>query len=1608
MWEWTGCEVTVVNRALLDSLSQPSCPVTSAVTPRKASGMVRTDRVLQLAPFTFDVSMLEIVTSLTSGACVCIPDDISRAKGPAHCIREFDVTWAFLTPSLVKLMTPELVPTLRFLVLGGEPLGKADVETWAPHLQLANGYGPTECSVAATAYPKLSRSTDPSNIGFPLGALCWLVDPEDHRRLVPPGAPGELLVHGPIVARGYFRDREKTEAAFIDDAPWLPADRFGQSRRMYKTGDLARHNCDGSLHFIGRKDSQVKLRGLRIELGEVEHQVAIHELVHQAVVILPRHGPCMSQLTAVVALKESHQEGGFDDLELLDTTANCLCSPSLSQVTERASKHLPAYMVPSAWVLVKSIPLTVSGKLNRVAVTRWIAELDDATFNLITGADVAVPASTPTEHMMQRLVGEVLCKSNSQIHLGRSFIHNGGDSILGIRLVAKLREAGVDLSVKDVLENRSLSEWAERARPGAARETTKYPVSYDMVKFRSEVLPHLAVEEDDILEACPLGPMQKGIVLSQQRGAAGYDLRIVCEVTVPDGVVDIRRLKDAWHAVSNRHTSLRTIFTPSTSEDSPCDQIVLKHGRPDVVVIPCENMEDVFKAVRSREIEASKSQPRVNFIIFNVLGSICCMVIVDHALIDGLSAQLLFRDLGAAYAGSLDTTQERRFSQYIGYCQQLDKAESLEYWKSYLRDIAPCNFPILVDDGARINELKELKDDLDLDMRLQEFCRENNVTPASLMQCAWALTLRAYTGLEDVCFGYLSSGHDVPVAEIESTVGAYINMLVCRLKLERSSTFLQLVESVQCSFLSSLPHQHCALAEIQHEIRQREPLFNTVISLQSTPEEAVREGSGDGIITFRVIDEVDPTEYDISVNVSITRGAVRLSLRHYTSKINEANAINILETFKSAIGAIIQGCHTPLAEISLLSEHDIRQIHSWNVGEWDDVDSCIHTEFSKQAAARGDTVAIDAWDGRLSYSQLDAASTLLASHLSTRGVGPEVIVPMSFEKSVWVPVTQLAVLKAGGACVAMDPNHPHKRRLELLRRCGARVAAASPLHRTLFDDLVQETIIVDQALMNLLAADQTLPLTWVMAKPNNAAFVVFTSGSTGIPKGIVLEHHALVSSTNSHGPSLQFEPGNRILQFASYTFDVSIGETVSALVRGATLCIPGDDERIDDLTGVINRMEIDVLYLTPSVASLVHPSDVPRLKCLTLGGESVRPENIGTWAGNLRLVTAYGPAECSVWSTALSPASFGASPANIGYGLGARTWITEIGDSQRLCPIGRVGELLLEGPILARGYLKDAERTDSAFIVEPLWMTRARHGSMARRLYRTGDLVRYNSDGSIHFIGRQDSQIKLHGQRIELGDIEHHILNHENIANAVVVYPQIGPLHRRLVSVISFREPTGADLDMELKVINPSRNSGVAEGISKARVHLSDRVPGYMVPSTWLVLDVIPLSVNGKTDRSRVSRFVESLELIPEQEDQDQDVADVAAEPSSQGDEVLRAVVSTALGIPLKTVSMNDCFVGLGGDSITAMQVSMRCRMKGLSVSVKEVLLSKSLRQLANGAKEVQLSAEARAKPENGAFSMLSEAHLDLLEREAKQMGLLGLEDLEDGYPQKLQTICNL
>ncbi|KAI0569862.1 HC-toxin synthetase, partial [Pyrenophora tritici-repentis] len=439
-----------------------------------------------------------------------------------------------------------------------------------------------------------------------------------------------------------------------------------------------------------------------------------------------------------------------------------------------------------------------------------------------------------------------------------------------------------------------------------------------------------------------------------------------------------------------------------------------------------------------------------------------------------------------------------------------------------------------------------------------------------------------------------------------------------------------------------------------------------------------------------------------------------------------------------------------------LTDQCLEAIWRWNADVPPAVERCVHDLFAEQARARPDAPAICAWDGELTYGELDALSSKLAGHLVQLGVKREDMVPLCFEKSMWTVVAMLAVLKAGGAFVPLDPDHPASRHEDIFRQTGAQVVIASAQYSARWTSASHQVVTVSAGTLEQLSMLSNTG--GLLTKPENAAYVIFTSGSTGIPKGVVLEHRAVATSCLGHGRAFGITELSRVLQFASYTFDACIAEIITTLVYGGCVCVPSNSDRRDDLAKAINAMDVNWAFLTPSVARLLDPRLVPSLKIVAIGGEQSSSADWNRWPSSVQKIHVYGPTECCIFCTGYTSKQ-GFEPSTIGTSVASVSWVVDPENHDRLAPLGSIGELLVEGPILARGYLNDTEKTAVAFIDDPAWLLEGYEGHAGRRdrLYKTGDLVRYDADGKLVCLGRKDSQVKLRGQRVELGEVEHHL-----------------------------------------------------------------------------------------------------------------------------------------------------------------------------------------------------------------------------------------------------------
>jgi amino acid adenylation domain-containing protein/non-ribosomal peptide synthase protein (TIGR01720 family) len=663
--------------------------------------------------------------------------------------------------------------------------------------------------------------------------------------------------------------------------------------------------------------------------------------------------------------------------------------------------------------------------------------------------------------------------------------------------------------------------------------------------------------------------------------------------------------------------------------------------------------------------------------------------------------------------------------------------------------------------------------------------------------------------------------------------------------------------------------------------------------------------------------------------------------------------------FDKTMQLIISNPRTPVGNIHILSDTDKEQLWEWNGNVPSAVERCVHDLIYEQAKTQPNALAVHAWDGKLSYCELDKLSTNIAYHLVSLGIKVGEIVPLSFEKSLWTIVALLGVLKAGGAILMLDPKHPESRLRSIISRTGSRVMLSSLTHHHLCSRLVETAIAVGPS--TTLTQDNIERRALPSIEPTSAMYVVFTSGSTGVPKGVVVSHRAMATNISYQAAQLGFRSDSKVFDFTSYVFDIFMCDSTVTLATGGCICVPEESERINNLERAISSMEATLVLLTPTVARLIDPPNVPSLKTLILLGEASTLSETERWWPYVSVINAYGPSECSALSVVNSAAQNPTEATYIGKGAGIVTWVVDPADHNRLAAVGTVGELLLEGPLIGLGYLKDPELTAKFFVQAPKWLQEGAASHPGRRgiVYKTGDLVKYNADGSLVYLGRKDTQVKIRGQRVELGEVEHQVYEclpasyqAQQVIAEVVVPTGAGPSPLLAAFVATGQESTLDDGNLAL---------GILPFASEIEERLSDRLPIFMVPTLYFTLPRLPMTATGKTDRRMLRELVASLS-VQELTDLRGKFAGQKRMPSTNIERDLQSLWARVLNIDPATVGIDDSFFRLGGDSITAMQISSAARTLQLRISTSDILRKKTIARLASSARSLQSPISSRVR----------------------------------------------
>lgn len=836
-------------------------------------------------------------------------------------------------------------------------------------------------------------------------------------------------------------------------------------------------------------------------------------------------------------------------------------------------------------------------------------------------------------------------------------------------------------------------------------------------------------------------------------------------------------------------------------------------------------------------------------------------------------------------------------------------SSSIEFWQSALAggECAPYpSLPPFVDSPEADKEAEyQFLEPRDL---------TSEISTSTLVRAAWALITGSMTDSDDVVFG---------AASVRGNT-----IIPVRVRLNPDMKVRDYLKVAQQQATEALPHEQVGLDQIAKASSdcQKACMFQTVL-VQSQDHDSPK-GLG---------------KYGLTIHLQLDGGQMNAKASFDSRVIEPLIVFKLLRRLEFLIQQLNNASpYKALKDLDILPQLEMDQIREWNSGVPPVVEQCIHDIVQEHVQAYPEAQAVCAWDGELTYRELDDLSSHVASHLANLGVGPERVVPLCFEKSMWTVVAMLSVLKAAGTFVLLDPGLPEGRLQSITQKVQAETAITSKSCQKQLSPFVRQTVVLSkEAMQSIRSQIQQLPSELPKAVPSNSAYIIFTSGSTGEPKGCVVEHRSYCSAAFGHGKILGMSKNTRALQFGSYNFAGAIMEMVMTMIYGGCICIPSEEDRSVNLASTIRKLNTNWAFLTATVLALLHPEDAPSLRTICVGGEPIRSSQIREWAPKVQLRQTYGSAETAavVSSAGLDSTSVVTS---VGKATTCRCWLANPTNTSQLVPIGAPGEVVFEGPVIGRYYIGNPQKTAEAFVKAPSWRAALGPVAASSRFYRTGDLASYRSDGSIELLGRKDTQVKLRGQRIELGEIEHQARQSSpDLKEVAVELTVIGGSGPKLIGFLVLK--SSKENANDGSVIIDDRIRAV---IRTVKTQLETVLPHYMVPSVILPIRKLPLTASGKTDR-RILRQMGSALTAEQISDLQLKVVGEKQQPSTPSEKRLHKIWSKVLNIDPANICLDDSFFQLGGDSIAAMKVVSEARTFGLNLQVADIFRQDILIELA-------------------------------------------------------------
>ncbi|MCW7760649.1 non-ribosomal peptide synthetase [Photorhabdus luminescens] len=1481
------------------------------------------DNVLQFSSFAFDISIEECFVTLCAGAALVLRND--------DWLNSADLFWQQCCQHNITVMSlptafwhqvssgDALAPdTLRLVIVGGEAINAEIVRHWfasANRPPVMNTYGPTETTVLASYY--LIESALQIEQSVPIGRVCghvkaYIVD--EHLNLAPQGVIGELVVGGKGVSRGYLNRPEEQQKSFIQVAFF-----DGEVERLYRTGDLARFNVHGEIEYIGRKDSQIKIRGFRIELGEIENQLIAIDGVRQAVVTADELNGNKQLVAYYVA------DAPLEPVAL----------------KEQISQTLPEYMVPNAFISLTSIPMTVNGKVDYKAL------LSVETQEPLP-ENYCPPQGELEEQladMWQQLLG------HPKVSRTDNFFKLGGHSLLAIKLVSEIKKTlAVQISVRVVFESQTLADFAQliaEQQTATNSNATIAPIT-PVVEMARVEMARVEMARVEMARAemarLPLSFAQQRLWFIDQLDGQTPQYNMPLALTVK-GDFNLAIAERAINMIVQRHQVLRTVYRHDTAGawQEVLDKVTVKIDRVDYQRLgekSCQQQVQEFIQQHAERAFDLANDVMLRAAYLKIAEDQSVMVFnMHHIASDGWSINVLADEFVNIYSQLLEGRQQPalpslpiQYKDYAVWQRQQLQGETLQtdlnYWLTQLNELPPVHelpldYPRPLQLGSR-GGLLEFSADKSLLIGLKSLASQHNTSLFVVLHAAFTLLLARHGQSKDIVIG-------TPVAnrlqaEVEPLIGFFVNMLVLRTKYQANLTFAEYLSHIRQVNIDAQAHQLLPFELLVEKMQPERstsysPLFQIVFSMDTNESKVLQLSN----VEFEYLDSEHVTaQFDLTLDASESEDGLDFSFEYNCQLFERSTITRFSQRFLTLLSALVTDQYqtAPLTKLPVLTEQERQYLLSDINDNWQPypADKCIHQLFEDQMERSPEQIAVIDGELHLTYRQVNAQANQVAHFLLDKGYTSDTFIAVCMDRTAAAVITVLGILKAGLAYVPFDADQPLQRIEYILQDSG------TPL--VVVDDIQCLPIEVASA-YNVWRLDEILSQsridTHIAAMQNhstatNLAYMTYTSGTTGHPKGVMVEHTAMIARLYGWDAVFGlFQQPPTVLQMAGLAVDIFLGDIVKSLTTGGRLviCRKSDLITTEALYQLIEQQQVTFGDFVPVILrNLLDYAEQNRVQL-----DSLRHILVGSeaWYGrdlnrlqklmhtDARCFNIYGQTE-SVIDASYGDVTHLSLPDDAYIPIGtpfANTHIYILDAYGEPVPMGVVGEIAVGGPGLARGYNRNSELTQQKFVKDNL-------SGRCGYIYHTGDQARLKSDGTLEFLGRNDDQIKLRGFRIELAEIDAKLRVLPDVQNAIAVVREIEPGNKQIIAYLQ----TPQSLLVE-----------------QIREQLRHQLPHYMIPSAFVCLDAFPVSITGKVDKEKLpapetSAFT-STEYVAPQNDVERTLASIFAVVLKQ-----------------EKVSRYDNFFALGGDSILIVRVVAMAKQAGLALSVKDILAYQSIHEI--------------------------------------------------------------